>query len=412
MNKLYNDDDISSIANAIRAKLGTTVKYKVSQMAQAIMSIVGFTPRGTTNITFNGIHDVSEFEKAQVNVPSDVYEPDTIVANGTYTPTGHDGFSKVVVNINDAPELQNKTITATSFPVEVTPDTGYYGLNKATVNYTPPSIEESVTVNIDYGTTATVEPTEGYDAMAKVVINASEPSGNINITANGTVDVTDYSQATVSVQPVLTTLTATSNGNYEPEQEAVGYSSVTVNVQPNLEDKTITQNGTYTKGSGYDGLGTVTVNVPSTTLQTLSVNANGSYNAPSGVSYNKVNVHVPIQEPQGLPFYFREESLEESRQKTIQYFGTAPFYYGSVSTPFATSMEKIPYTVLAVHSNMSAIQVIYVDANGNIQLATGSQARTICTVTSSGGYLNFTCQGSYRFDDTYIYYMAVQEVYE
>lgn len=412
MNKLYNDDDISSIANAIRAKLGTTIKYKVSQMAQAVMSIVGFTPHGTTSITFNGIHDVSEYEKAQVNVPSDVYEPDTIVANGTYTPTGHDGFSKVVVNINDAPELQNKTVTATSFPIEVTPDTGYYGLNKATVNYTPPSIEESVTVNIDYGTTATVEPTEGYNAMAKVVINASEPSGNISITSNGTVDVTDYSQATVSVQPVLTTLTATSNGNYEPEQEAVGYSSVTVNVQPNLEDKTITQNGAYTKGSGYDGLGTVTVNVPSTTLQTLSVNANGSYNAPSGVSYNKVNVNVPIAMPTGLPFVFWQWDLAESRQKTIEYFGTAPFYFGGVYTPASRDMEKVPYTVLSVFYNMSAIMVMYVDANGNIQIATGSQARTVCTVTTSGNYMYFTCQGSYRFDDTYTYYQAIQEVFE
>ena len=39
MNKFYSEESISNIANAIRTKNGSTDTYKVSQMAEAILSI-------------------------------------------------------------------------------------------------------------------------------------------------------------------------------------------------------------------------------------------------------------------------------------------------------------------------------------------------------------------------------------
>jgi hypothetical protein len=63
------------------------------------------------------------------------------------------------------------------------------------------------------------------------------PSGTLNITKNGTYDVTEKASAVVSI----------------PEKEIV------------LQNKTVEENGTYTADEGYDGLGQVTVNVAGST---------------------------------------------------------------------------------------------------------------------------------------------------
>lgn len=42
-NKLYEENDIQNIANAIRAKNGSTDKYTVSQMSDAVLKISGGT---------------------------------------------------------------------------------------------------------------------------------------------------------------------------------------------------------------------------------------------------------------------------------------------------------------------------------------------------------------------------------
>jgi hypothetical protein len=79
----------------------------------------------------------------------------------------------------------------------------------------------------------------GIDGYSPIEVNVPipngyiKPSGVLNITKNGTYDVTEKASAVVSI----------------PEREIV------------LQDKTIEENGTYSADEGYDGLGQVTVNV-------------------------------------------------------------------------------------------------------------------------------------------------------
>ena len=80
-----------------------------------------------------------------------------------------------------------------------------------------------------------VLPDENYDALSKVTIDKIPdeyiiPSGNINITANGTYDVTKNANAVVNVpEKVLGTKTITRNGTYNASDDNLdGYSQVDV----------------------------------------------------------------------------------------------------------------------------------------------------------------------------------------
>ena len=134
------------------------------------------------------------------------------------------------------PSLQSKTVTPTKSVQNVTPDIGYDGLEKVTVNAIP---NEYIV-----------------------------PSGTKNVTSNGTHDVNIYKNVEVNV-PIPDgyikpsgTKSVTSNGTHDVKS----YESVSVNVPAptiKLQEKTATVNGVVTPDSGYDGLSKVTVNVAS-----------------------------------------------------------------------------------------------------------------------------------------------------
>ena len=90
-NVLINESSMTAIANAIRAKNGTSTTYKPSEMASAISAIDGggSTPTGTIQITSNGTHDVSAYALANVAVPTGSTPTGTkqisITSNGTTT---------------------------------------------------------------------------------------------------------------------------------------------------------------------------------------------------------------------------------------------------------------------------------------------------------------------------------------
>lgn len=102
MNKLYEENDIQAIADAIREKNGTQNTYFVSEMANAITSLPtgggGITPSGTKIINSNGQHDVTSYATAEVNVPIGIFPEGTkqITSNGEVDVTT---FEKVNVNV-------------------------------------------------------------------------------------------------------------------------------------------------------------------------------------------------------------------------------------------------------------------------------------------------------------------------
>lgn len=139
------EENYENIADAIRDKLGVQTTYKPGEMAAAIETIGG-----------------------------------------------------------SAPVLQTKTVTPTTSQQNVTPDTGYDGLSRVTVNPIP----------------------------SEYII----PTGTVNITSNGTVDVKQYASASVNV----------SGGSGKNIQVYSGYDTVrTTSYSATDVTLTVAKAGTY-----------------------------------------------------------------------------------------------------------------------------------------------------------------------
>lgn len=126
----------------------------------------------------------------------------TITSNGEALPSeSYCGFEKVIVNVQTAPKLQTKTVTPTKLQQNVSPDSGYDGLSGVTVNAIPDNyVIPTGTVNI------TANGTHDVSGKASVNVNVpgkEEQTKSVTITANGTVKITPDTGKTLSEVTVI-----------------------------------------------------------------------------------------------------------------------------------------------------------------------------------------------------------------
>ena len=114
------------------------------------------------------------------------------------------------------PNLQTKTATANG---DISPDDGYCGLEKVTVNVPAPTLQTKTVTPTK--SQQTVTPDSNYNGLSQVIVNAIPneyiiPNGSQNITENGTYDITSKASVVVNVpisQPTLNAPTISLTGS-------------------------------------------------------------------------------------------------------------------------------------------------------------------------------------------------------
>lgn len=132
---------LQNLRNTLRTKLvALGLVASTANLDDCVTAVDGIASNGAVSKTLDattksytvpkGYHDGNG--KVQI-----VGEEKTVSANGTYTPASGKVLTKVTVAVENAPTLQEKSVTPTKSAQTVTPDSGYEGLSKVSVGAIP-----------------------------------------------------------------------------------------------------------------------------------------------------------------------------------------------------------------------------------------------------------------------------------
>ena len=248
-------------------------------------------PEGTLEVTQNGTVDVTQYASATVSVPSSAptLQSKTIAPTESQqvvtADTGYDGLDEVTVSAISSTYVGSRITRRSSTDLSalgatVTAPAGYYAEDSSK------SVQSgSVTVGAEYDTdhpsliTVRANISPGYISgglyQTKFISDILPIKTATTITPSETtqtaVEQYKWTTGAVTVNPIPSEyiiptgeLEITTNGT----SDVTNYASVDVNVQPTLQSKTITpteSQQTVSPDSGYDALSSVTVDAISST---------------------------------------------------------------------------------------------------------------------------------------------------
>lgn len=209
------------------------------------------TPTGSITIDTNGEHNVKNYEKVNVNVPATTLTGDAtedqVLAGKTFYSNNATKKTGTMLNVGqEIGIINNKTNSKYNIAKGYHDGSGYVQINAS-------QIADCVAGNILQGKTIL--------GVAGTLVKGITPTGSLNITANGTHDVTNYASVVVNVAlPTLnaptislsgSTLTITNpstNGNFVSGYKVYNGSALLATIQTTTIDLSnyLTESGTYT----------------------------------------------------------------------------------------------------------------------------------------------------------------------
>ena len=316
-------------------------------------------------------------------IPDDYIIPTgniSITENGTAINV-HD-YDNATVNVQ--PSLQEKLVTLSRDSQDITSDSGYYGLSRVSVpgipsEYIVPSGAKTITTN------GTVNVTEFAEAKVNVQPELQDKTATPTKSAQQIkADTTYYGLGTVTVAPIPDSyviptgnVSITSNGTHNVS----GKVNAVVNVKPALEAKTVspmTTSQVVTPSSAdYYGLSKVTVNAVDSTIDS---NIKAS-NIVKGVSILGVEGgYTPSTESKSV-------SLDFSSSSTINVTPTNENTY-LTSVSISKPLELVPANI----ANGTTIAGI----TGTYVTPISTESKTITDISfASGNYKVTPSAGKY-----------------